>query len=65
MGDVGIELLLGKQENPEDILGNPIKHPKMDLTFFVGATPQAMFDNPIAKMQTWQMLRDMRNRGCD
>ena len=61
MGDVGIELLLGSQDSPEDILGNRMQHPQLDLEFFVGASPQAMFENPIAKAQTWQMLRDIRN----
>ena len=61
MGDVGIELLLGKQDSLEDIVGNRIKHPELEIEIFVGASPQAMFENPIAKAQTWQMLRDMRN----
>jgi len=61
MGDVGIELLLGEQDSLEDIVGNRVKHPELEIEFFVGASPQAMFENPIAKAQTWQMLRDIRN----
>lgn len=62
MGDIGHELILGQQDGYHDMLGNRVKHPQLDLELFIGPPAQAMFDNPIAKAQTWQMLRGLRDR---
>lgn len=62
MGDIGMELLLEHQESHDDMVGSRIKHPRLDLELFIGPSAQIMFDNPIAKAQTWQMLRELRDR---
>ena len=62
MGDIGHDLILENQDSQDDMLGSRVKHPRLDLELFIGPSAQAMFDNPIAKAQTWQMLRELRDR---
>lgn len=62
MGDIGHDLILGQQDSQDDMLGSRVRHPQLDLELFIGPSAQAMFDNPIAKAQTWQMLRELRDR---
>jgi len=62
MGDIGLQLVLGHQDSYDDMLGSRVKHPQLDLELFIGPSVQVMFDNPIAKARTWQMLRELRAR---
>ncbi|MEQ9567742.1 MAG: hypothetical protein RLN85_18375, partial [Pseudomonadales bacterium] len=62
MGDIGLELLLGHQDNYDDMLGSRVRHPQLDLELYIGPSAHLMFENSVAKTQTWQMLRELRNR---
>jgi hypothetical protein len=61
MGETALELIPGLQDMDDSLSGTRIKHPQLDLELYIGPSPQAMFDSPISKARTWQLLRELRH----
>lgn len=70
MGEAGLDLLFHEQKqedrSPEkslydDLIGTRTRHPKMDIDFLVGPSLSKLLESSVAKVQTWQLLKALRN----